>query len=241
MKGIIAGINAEARVIDLSHGVAPQDIMGAALILRHSVDHFPHGSIHVAVVDPGVGSVRRPILIEASGDYFIGPDNGVLSLSLAHRKPLQIIHLSNADYHRRPVSATFHGRDIFAPVAAHLSLGLNPAELGVSLQDFGRIAWPEVQKSPGTVQGEIVYIDTFGNLCTNVSENDLSGLADAKLAVSLGDVLIHGLAPNYAAAGTGNYVALINSWGLLEIAIYQGNAQRRCGARAGDKIQIRAQ
>jgi hypothetical protein len=241
MKGIIAGINPEARVIDLSHGVAPQDIMSAALILRHSVGHFPRGSVHVAVVDPGVGSARRPILIEAAGDYFIGPDNGVLSLALAHKKPLRIIHLSNADYHRRPVSATFHGRDIFAPVAAHLSLGLDPMELGLSVQDFARIAWPEVQKSPASLQGEIVYIDTFGNLCTNVSEHDLRALAGAKLAVILGDVVIHGLAPNYAAGGTGNYVALINSWGLLEIAVYQGNAQRRCDARAGDKILIRTQ
>ena len=240
MKGVIAGINPEARVVDLSHGVAPQDIMGAALILRHSVGHFPRGTIHVAVVDPGVGSARRPILIEAAGNCFIGPDNGVLSLALAREKPLRITHLSNAAYHRQPVSATFHGRDVFAPIAAHLSLGMEAAVLGATVQDFNRIAWPEVGKFPAGLRGEIVYIDTFGNLCTNVSEHELRGLPDAKLALSLGDVVIDGLAPNYAAGGTGNYVALINSFGLLEIAVYQGNAQRRCGARVGDKIQIRA-
>jgi S-adenosylmethionine hydrolase len=241
MKGVIAGINPAAHVIDLSHGVAPQDIMGAALILRHSAGHFPRGSIHVAVVDPGVGSARRPILIDAGENYFIGPDNGVLSLALGNEKPIRIIHLSNADFHRRPVSATFHGRDIFAPVAAHLSRGIDAGGLGVPVEDFTRISWPEVAKSQAVLQGEIVYIDTFGNLFTNVSERDLEALPSKQLAVSVRDVVIHGLAANYAAGGTGHYVALINSWGLLEIALYRGNAQHRCGARVGDKIQIRAQ
>jgi S-adenosylmethionine hydrolase len=241
MKGVIAGINPEAQVIDLSHGVAPQDIMGAALILRHSAVHFPRGSIHVAVVDPGVGSARRPILIDAGGNYFVGPDNGVLSLTLADETPARIVHLSNAAYHRRPVSATFHGRDIFAPAAAHLSRGIDAGALGVAVEDFIRIPWPEVAKSPEILQGEIVYIDTFGNLFTNVSGRELEGLPSNKLAVSLGEVVIHGLAANYAGGGTGAYIALINSWGLLEIAVYRGNAQHRCGARVGDKIQIRTE
>jgi S-adenosylmethionine hydrolase len=240
MKGIIAGVNPEARVIDLSHGVAPQDIMGAALILRHSVNHFPRGTIHVAVVDPGVGSARRPILIEAIGNYFVGPDNGVLSLALADEKPVRIIHLSNAAYHRQPVSSTFHGRDIFAPVAAHLSLGTAVTAFGEAVPDFSRIAWPSIAKSPSGLQGEIVYIDGFGNLCTNVTEDDLKGLPRDKLAISVGNVAIQGLAANYAADGKSRFIALINSWGLLEVAVFQGNAQHHCGARVGDKIHIRA-
>jgi len=240
MKGVIAGINPDARVIDLSHGVAPQDIMGAALILRHSVNHFPRGSIHVAVVDPGVGSARRPILIEATGNYFIGPDNGVLSLALIDEEPARIIHLSNAAYHRQPVSATFHGRDIFAPAAAYLSLGTAVTAFGEAVQDYCRIAWPGIAKSVKGLQGEIVYIDGFGNLCTNVTENELKGLPRDKLAINVGNVAIQGLATNYAAVGKGSFIALINSWGLLEIAVFQGNAQQHCGARVGDKIQIRA-
>jgi len=239
MKGVIAGINPQARIIDLSHGGAPQDIMGAALILRHSVNHFPRGSIHVAVVDPGVGGARRPILIEAAGNYFIGPDNGVLSLALGNKAPARIIHLSNANYHRHPVSATFHGRDIFAPVAGHLSLGIDVTAFGEPVQDFTRIAWPGITKSPGGLHGEVVYIDGFGNLFTNVTERELEDLPVDKLVISVGDVVIQGLTANYGAGGKGSCIGLINSWGLLEVAVYQGNAQQHCGARIGDKIYIR--
>jgi S-adenosylmethionine hydrolase len=239
MKGVIAGINPQAHIIDLSHGVAAQDIMAAALIMRHSVNHFPLGSIHVAVVDPGVGSARRPILIESSGNSFIGPDNGVLSLALPAERPERIINLSNPDYFRQPVSTTFHGRDIFAPVAAHLSLGIDPSAFGDDIKDFTRLEWPDISRSPSGLQGEIVYIDGFGNLFTNVSEPELNALPRDKLAITVGDVVIEGLAANYAGAGIGRYIALINSWGLLEIAIYKGNAQQRCGARVGDKIHIR--
>jgi hypothetical protein len=240
MKGVIGGINPQARIIDLSHGVAPQDVMGAALILRHSVNHFPRGSIHVAVVDPGVGGARRPILIEAAGNYFIGPDNGVLSLAPGNKEPARIIHLSNPNYHRHPVSATFHGRDIFAPVAAHLSLGIDVTTFGEPVHDFTRIAWPGITQSSGGLHGEIVYIDGFGNLFTNVTERELEDLPVDKLAISVGDVVIQGLTAYYSAGGKGSCIALINSWGLLEVAVYQGNAQQHCGARIGDKIHIRA-
>jgi S-adenosyl-L-methionine hydrolase (adenosine-forming) len=240
MKGVIAGINPQARIIDLSHGVAPQDIMGAALILRYSVNHFPRGTIHVAVVDPGVGGARRPILIEAAGNYFIGPDNGILSLALGNKEPARIIHLLNPNYHRHPVSATFHGRDIFAPVAAHLSVGIDVTAFGEPVLNFTRIAWPGISKSSDGLHGEIVYIDGFGNLFTNVTERELEDLPVDKLAISVGDVVIQGLTANYSAGGKGSCGALINSWGLLEVAVYQGNAQQHCGARIGDKIQIRA-
>jgi S-adenosyl-L-methionine hydrolase (adenosine-forming) len=241
MKGVIATINPYARVIDLSHGIPPQDVLGAALILRYSVNYFPRGSIHVAVVDPGVGSARRPLLIGCGENYFIGPDNGVLSLALEDVAPEQIIHLSNAAYHRHPSSTTFHGRDVFAPVAAHLSLGTDPRAFGEAVQDFARIAWPGITKSPSGLRGEIVYVDGFGNLFSNVTKHDLEPFLQHNLAITVGDVVIYGLVSNYEAGRTSNYVALINSWGLLEIAVYQGNAQQGCGARIGDKIQVRAQ
>ncbi len=237
MKGVIAGINPQARIIDLSHGVAPQDVMGAALLLRHSVNYFPHGTVHVAVVDPGVGSARRPILIESAGNYFVGPDNGVLSLACAEAKPLRAIQLLNTAYHRPTVSSTFHGRDIFAPVAAYLSLGVTAASFGEPIEDFAQIAWPAVSVSSTGVQGEVVYIDGFGNLFTNISAQELQPFPKNKLAFKLRGIVIQGLASHYAAGDAGGLVALLNSWEVLEIAVNQGNAQRRCGAQIGDKVE----
>jgi S-adenosyl-L-methionine hydrolase (adenosine-forming) len=241
MKGVIASINPRAHVIDLSHGVAPQDIMGGALVLRHAVSYFPQGSIHVVVVDPGVGSARRPLLIETSQGYFIGPDNGVLSLALTDDRIMRIIDLSHGAFHRQPISATFHGRDMFAPAAAHLSLTGDAAQLGVTIGDFARITWPQVEPWSAGWQGQIVYIDNFGNLFTNVTQQHVAQLQDTRPTIALGDIVIHGLADNYTAGAPGDYIALINSWGLLEIAVCQENAQRLSGARIGDKIYIHAQ
>ena len=238
MKGVIAGINPNARVIDLSHDIAPQDIMAGALMLRHSVPYFPRGTIHVAVIDPGVGGARRPLLLERDGSYFVGPDNGVLSPALEGQQPHRIIHLSNSTYHLQPVSATFHGRDIFAPVAAYLSLGVAAVAFGESVESIVRLKLPEPLRVARRICGEILYIDSFGNLFTNISERDLTGLTVDKLVISMGDVVIRGLASNYAATVEGEFVTLINSWGLLEISVYKGSAERRTGAKVGDKVGI---
>jgi S-adenosylmethionine hydrolase len=240
MKGVILGINPNARIVDLSHGVAPQDIRGAALALKHSAPFFPPGTIHVAVVDPGVGTQRRAILIEAEGSFFIGPDNGVLSFALRDKAVANIVELTNESYHLKPKSATFHGRDVFAPVAAHLSLGVAIHDLGGKLENYTRLDWPEVMKTEDGIRGEIIYIDNFGNLITNVSEHDLKSFRREKLAVSLADVTIHGLASNYAGAEKEDYTALINSWGLLEISCFNGRAHLRSGADIGDPVHIRA-
>ena len=130
MKGVIASINAQVRVVDLTHGIPAQDILAGALTLRHSIAYFPAGTIHVGLIDPGVGSARVPLLIECGGNYFIGPDNGVLSLAIDERHPARITRLSNPAYQLQPASATFHGRDIFAPAAAHLSRGVSPSAYG---------------------------------------------------------------------------------------------------------------
>jgi len=238
MKGVIAGIDPQARVIDVSHGVPPQDVMAGALTLRHSVPYFPRGTIHLAVVDPGVGSARRPLLIESDGSYFVGPDNGVLSLALEERQPQRIIHLSNGIYHLQPTSATFHGRDIFAPVAAYLSLGVAPAAFGETVEGFVRLASHKVVKSERSIAGEIVYIDRFGNLSTNIREQDLESLRKGEISITLGKLTIQGLASNYAAGVKGGWIAVINSWGLLEIALYRDNAQRHCQGKVGDKVYL---
>jgi len=238
MKGVIAGINSAAAVVDLTHGIPAQDVMAGALTLRHSIGYFPRGTIHVAVVDPGVGSARRPILLECDGSYFVGPDNGVLSLAIVDKKPGLIVQLSNPAYHLQPMSTTFHGRDIFAAVAAHLSLGVPVTAFGRRLESFYRLALPKVVRSADQIVGEIIYIDSFGNLFTNIEERDLTGLAPEEVKIALGGIRIAGLAPNYAAANAGNFVAVVNSWGLLEIAICGGSAQQSTLANIGDKVQL---
>jgi S-adenosylmethionine hydrolase len=238
MKGIIAGINPKVGVVDLTHGIPAQNVMAGALTLRYSIRYFPRGTIHVAVVDPGVGSTRRPLLIECDGNYFIGPDNGLLSLACRNKTACHIVQLSNTEYHLQPKSATFHGRDIFAPVSAHLSLGVAPAAFGDRLEDFVTMAFPKVVRQGHAITGEIIYIDTFGNLFTNVEQHDLTGPAGKRFEIRLGKIRVPGVAPNYAAASPGEFVAVINSWGVLEIAVNRGNAQQRTGAMIGDKVEL---
>jgi S-adenosyl-L-methionine hydrolase (adenosine-forming) len=236
MKGVIAGINPAATVIDLTHGIPAQDVMAGALTLRHSIRYFPRGTIHVAVVDPGVGGPRRPLLVEGAGNFFIGPDNGLLSLAVPHETSVRIVRLSNPAAHLRPTSATFHGRDIFAPVSAQVSLGVPLETLGERVDSFSRLAFPKVIHQNNEIIGEIIYIDNFGNLFTNIAEHDLTGQPDECFEIVLGKLRIAGIASNYAAVSAGNPVAIINSWGLLEIAVNRGNAQQRSGAVIGDAV-----
>src|ERR1051325_7049881 len=149
MKGVILSIDAGARIVDLTHGVEPQDIRGAALALNFACPFFPPGTIHVAVVDPGVGSGRRPILIECDDAFFIGPDNGVLSLAAERKKVTRVVELANQRYYLQPISSTFHGRDIFAPAAAHLASGVAIGDFGPALERWTRLEWPEIAKSGG--------------------------------------------------------------------------------------------
>jgi S-adenosyl-L-methionine hydrolase (adenosine-forming) len=238
MKGVIATINPQVQVIDLTHGIPAQDILAGALTLRHAAAYFPRGTIHVAVVDPGVGSARRPLLIESDGNYFIGPDNGLLSLAVENKMPTHVVELSNPAYHLEPTSATFHGRDIFAPVAAHLSLGVAVTAFGDELETFDHLRLPKVTWASNELHGEIIYIDSFGNLFTNIQEHDLKGLSGREFAVSIGALRMPGPVRSYAAAATGDYVAVVNSWGLLEIAVYRGNARKRSGAIIGDRVKL---
>ncbi|MBI4529764.1 MAG: SAM-dependent chlorinase/fluorinase [Deltaproteobacteria bacterium] len=239
MKGVILGISPQARIVDLSHGLPPQDLIAAALALYGSVPFFPCGTIHVAVVDPGVGTERAAILIEAQGSFLIGPDNGIFGPVLDEKRPEKIIALTNDFYHIKPTSATFHGRDIFAPVAGHLSLGVPPEAFGNPVHTIEKLRWPTVSKTEQGVQGEIIYIDHFGNLITNVRACDLKAFPSDRFTLQLGDVSIAGIAHNYASARDGEYVAVLDSWGMLEIAVFKGNAHLSSGANVGDKFDIR--
>jgi S-adenosyl-L-methionine hydrolase (adenosine-forming) len=238
MKGVILRITPDVQIVDLNHGIAPQDIRAAALTLAASFDNFAEGTIHVAVVDPGVGSERRPILVESADHYFIGPDNGVLSLALERNESSRIVDLSNETYHLQSKSHTFHGRDVFAPVAAHLARGVSVGELGAPLKDCVRLRWPSVERAGESVLGEILYIDRFGNLFTNIRQRDLMSVAPEKIRVRLGEINISGLSPNYAAGQNGGCIAVINSWGLIEVAIFRESAASRTEAQIGDKVRI---
>lgn len=237
MKGVISRINPDVQVIDLTHGVPPQDVMAGALTLRHSVPYFSVGAIHVVVVDPGVGGSRRPLLIECAGNYFIGPDNGVLSLAVMN-KPKLIIELTNSEYFLQPTGTTFHGRDIFAPAAAHLSRGVPIHAFGSRSSSFIELHVPEVVRHPTGLMGEIIYIDGYGNLFTNIHEHDLTGLPRNDINITLGSTRIQKLVSSYDSAESSKLAAVVNSWGMLEIAQYNGNAQQRCAAKVGDKVVV---
>jgi S-adenosylmethionine hydrolase len=182
VKGTILSINPDARLVDISHDIAPQDIEAAAFTLLASYQSFPQGTIHLAVVDPGVGSRRRPIMLRVGNYHFVGPDNGIFSYICDQEPDYKVFHLTNEQYFRQPVSATFHGRDIFAPVAAVLSLGVNADQLGNEISDPLRLNSLEPTRSKGKVQGRVIHIDRFGNCITNFRREHFTSLS--KLEVS---------------------------------------------------------
>ena len=239
MKGVVAAIDPGATLIDLTHGVAPQDVTGGALALASAVDFFPEGVVHVAVVDPGVGGDRRPILLETDRACYVGPDNGLLSLAAGRQRLRRIIHLSKPEYHLQPTSTTFHGRDVFAPVAAHLSAGVRPEKLGETVESFESLHVPDPEiRDGGGIAGQVIYVDGFGNLTTNIRREHLGRLDTESVSVRVGDSVIRGLSDNYASAGAGNYLALVNSWGLLEISRCNGSAQAGLGAGTGTRVLL---
>ncbi len=238
MKGVVLSINPAASLVDLSHAVPPQDIMVGALILRSAAPFFPSGTVHVAVVDPGVGATRRALLIETHTAFFIGPDNGLLSLAAPADVVVRIVHLTNAEYFLATPSHTFHGRDVFAPVAAHLSLGRAPEQFGPVVPTMERLTLSGVERSETGLTGSVIYIDHFGNLITNISEADLRAFPKEDLLVSIDAVQIHGVVAAYTAVEIGASAALINSWGMLEIAVRNGSAARRCGVLPGQPVHL---
>lgn len=242
MKGVILGISPQARIVDLSHDVSPQDIAAAAYILWRGYPNLPKGTVHVVVVDPGVGSERRGLAIQASGHYFVAPDNGALTYILRDAPPGPergaIIHLNKSQFWQPRVSNTFHGRDIFAPVAAHLSLGLRIEELGEVITDPLLLPVAEVKKEPGWIRRHILYIDRFGNLLTDIPEVDVLSL-EKPIRVLVAGVEIYGLSLTFSAGSPGEIIAYIDSSWRLAIAQVQGSADRALGAKVGDIVEVR--
>jgi S-adenosylmethionine hydrolase len=240
MKGVILGRAPTARVIDLTHGIPPHDVLAGALVLRHSVAYFPRGTIHLAVVDPGVGSERRALCVETAGALLVGPDNGLLSLAAPRGEIRRIVHLTEEHFFLTPRSATFHGRDLFAPVAAALAAGTPVEKLGSEVRDMQRLDLPPVVREARALRGQVIYVDHFGNLATNVSAADLAALAIHAPSIGVGSVRLRGVATSYAAVQRGEPVAVVNSWGLLEIAVREGSARDQLGAGVGTAVVIEA-
>jgi S-adenosyl-L-methionine hydrolase (adenosine-forming) len=241
MKGVILGINPEVQIIDITHGVLPFDVLDGALTVANSYKYFPSKTIHMVVVDPGVGTARRPILVAADQHYFIAPDNGVLSVAYDQSEALHVWNITSEHYFRQPVSSTFHGRDIFAPVAAWLSKSWQSASFGDEITDFVRFALPK-PKAAGdkAMKGVVLRIDAFGNLMTNFKVEDVPALAaaDGKFTIRIGNVQITKLSPTFAQGATGEAIAVIGSSGYLEIAMNKANAARALGVARGAEVTV---
>lgn len=239
MKGVMLSLNPEAVLVDLTHGVPPQDTISGAFLLAEAAPYFPPGTIHLAVVDPGVGTPRRALAARAREQFWVGPDNGLFSLVFEEGATPDLVSLENSDYFRESVSRTFHGRDIFAPVAAHLSLGTPLDAFGPPLADPIILPWPQAEFTSDAVRGEIVHVDGFGNLVSNIRGSDLlTWLADKPHVVILGSLTLPGLSRTYGEVAAGEFVALVGSHGYLEIACVQGNAGRRLTVGTGRSLAV---
>ncbi len=236
MKGVILSINPSARIVDITHSITPGDILGASCVLKESLSYFPTGSVHMVVVDPGVGSLRRPIAVITENYVFVGPDNGVLWPAIK-MDGARIIHLNEKRYFLKNISRTFHGRDIFAPVCAYISKGTSPDKMGTEIKDpvMPHIPVPSVEGDK--LIGHIIRVDRFGNIITNIRQEELMGFLKGKSPVIMvGDLIIEGLKNTYSDVPEGQELALIGSSGFLELSINSGNALDRAGIKK-DKIK----
>jgi S-adenosylmethionine hydrolase len=236
MKGVILGIAPQARLVDISHLVSAYEIAEGAFVVAQAYQYFPKKTIHVVVVDPGVGTARRPILAEAAGQYFVAPDNGVLGMILSREKH-RVREITQERYFRRPVSQTFHGRDVFAPAAAHLAKGISPASFGKRIEDYLRPAFgaPE-QTGKHAWTGVVLKIDHFGNVITNFRAEDIG---NREFEMILGPHAVTKMAANYAACRPGELFAIIGSSGYLEISTGQASAAKTLGCESGAPVEVR--
>lgn len=258
MKGVILGINPAVRIVDLTHGIPPQAVNVGALLLRLALPYFPPHTIHVAVVDPGVGSARRPVCVETACGILVGPDNGLLAPAAALAGSSRVVECTERAFWLPTVGSTFHGRDVFAPVAAHLSRGVTLDRIGRPGSSLTPLALPspqfEGEGDPGVdarpdptaegrsaarrLRGEVIHADRYGNLITNITAGDLEGFPASEVSVSIGGTVLRGLASTYSAVPEHTLLALVDSWGLLEIAERDGSARERIGAEPGTAVLV---
>ncbi len=245
MKAVILSICPKASIVDISHNIRKYDVRMGAFILARATPYFPNRTIHVAVVDPGVGTARRPIIIETKRSTCVGPDNGLLMLSAQKEGISHIYNIANSKYTLKQVSRTFHGRDIFSPVAAYLARGVPPSEFGPEISDLVKPSFLEPKIEPGRIEGEAIYIDDFGNIVTNIDSENLKkiGVKEGnKIAMKIGGketALI--LCRAYGEAALNVPLAIIGSSGFLEVSVNQGDASRVFKVAEGAKVIIRSE
>jgi S-adenosylmethionine hydrolase len=240
LKGVILKINPDATIVDITHNVTPFDVLDAALAIGSSYSYFPPRTIHVVVVDPGVGTSRRPLLVSADNQYFIAPDNGVLSLIYDRAPDTLVRHATAEHYFLQPVSNTFHGRDVFAPLAAWLSKTWQPGSMGEDITDFKRFKLPAPKASNGVVKGVVMRVDNYGNLVTNFREEDLpkNSLKKGTISLQVGKHAVSKFVPTFAVGNAGEPIAYLGSSGYLEIALNKGNASRTLAIGRGTAVVL---
>jgi S-adenosyl-L-methionine hydrolase (adenosine-forming) len=244
MKGVIAGICPDAKVVDVSHLISPQSIPEAALILLRSIPYFPADTIHLVVVDPGVGTRRRPMAAHLGDAYYVGPDNGTITLWLervrAEGRPCQFVELEKPEYWLPDVSHVFHGRDIFAPTAAHLAAGVSLTQLGTPIADPVELPLPRPERQGATLRGEVIHLDHFGNVASNIRAEHLAeALAEKeKLVVTLAGTRVEGLVDTFGSREPGSLIALIGSTGNLIVSVVNGSAAARLGVEVGTPMVV---
>lgn len=239
MKGVMLTINPAASIVDVTHDVPPQDIRKGAVVLEDMAAWFPEDTIHVVVVDPGVGTDRAIVYARIGRQDYVAPDNGLLSRLVGRTPPTKLVRLNEPEYWLDEVSSTFHGRDIMAPVAARLSLGLDPDKLGPPLESLGGLDWPEVQQTATRIEGVVLEVDSFGNLSTNITAEMFAGRpTDERVCVVCNIYETWGIYSTYAEQIGGSFVALIGSNGRLELALVGDNAAVRLGIQVGTPVTI---
>ncbi len=236
VKGVLLKINPLLRIVDVTHEISCFDILEGALVLDSFYRFFPKGTIHLVVVDPGVGGKRKGVLIKTDDYFFIGPDNGIFTFVYDQEKVREMVNLTNPEYFLGKPSSTFHARDILAPISAYLSLGVKPGEFGRTTKDCYKLKLHTPICTKDSLTGEIIHIDRFGNLITNLSPDFISD--ERRVQIKVKNKKINHLSRFYEEEKKGKLVALIGSSKLLEIAINQGSAQRFLKAETGDKVKI---
>jgi S-adenosyl-L-methionine hydrolase (adenosine-forming) len=242
IKGALLSVFPEARIADITHAVQAFDVLDGALAIAESYSYFPSGSVHMVVVDPGVGSERRPILATVGEHYFVAPDNGVLSLVYAQADSVMVREITSSHYFRQPVSSTFHGRDVFAPVAANLAKGVDPAKFGDEITDYVRFAAPQPKAAADhSLRGIVLKIDRYGNLITNIRASDapqLFGENPPPFRIVAGKETITEMCNHYAQGAPGELFAIVGSMGYLEISTNRGTAAKLLGIGKGAVVSL---
>ncbi|MCW9706872.1 SAM hydrolase/SAM-dependent halogenase family protein [Fodinibius salsisoli] len=238
MKAVMLGIAPEARFVDVSHDIPSQDIMAGSWVLKNSAMLFPSNTVHTVVIDPGVGTDRHAVAMKVEDQYFVGPDNGIFSLLTADRE-YTAVRLTKNQYLREHHSDTFHGRDIFAPAAAHLSRGVPLEELGEPLDELVSYRWMQPIADKDGLEGNIIHIDKFGNLITNIPYSLIEdAIADKSVKIYVGNIILNDIKQTFGAVAEGEPVAYIGSAGMLEIAINKGDAEEMLGIQKGAQISL---